>query len=214
MPRRIVVILSTLVFAFFVLSMSVLQAASINYAFQDKTSTSSGEEEGDTSKDNNIVIDYYLPYPGGILPDSPLWPLKALRDRFWQVVAIDSTRKAEVLLNLADKRLASSKILFEKDKSGLAFSTLSKGEKYLVQSVSLTQENSKKGINTSDFQIKLAKASLKHREVVEEILKIAPEDAKPDIVRLLDSTKDSYNTTRDALRSKGLATPESPFDRD
>jgi hypothetical protein len=214
MLRRIVAILSTLVLAFFILSVSVLRAASVNYAFQDKTSTSSGDEASNLSGDNDAKIDYSLPYPGNILPDSPFWPLKAARDRLWLMVTFNSGKKAEILLNNADKRLASSKILFERDKSGLAFSTLSKGEKYFKESLSLTQENFKKGLNTSDFQAKLARASLKHRETIEEILKIAPEDAKPGIISLINFTKESYKISSEALLSKGLPVPESPFEGD
>lgn len=118
-----------------------------------------------------------------------------------------------MMLLFADKRLASSKILFERNKSSVAFPSLSKGEKYLEMAVNQGKENTKKGLDTVPFWQKLANAALKHREVLEEILKIAPEDAKPGIVQSEDYAKNAFKEARDALNSKGVPVPENPFER-
>src|SRR3989304_6415715 len=56
-----------------------------------------------TTPDNKIV--YQLPYPG-ILPDHPLYTLKAVRDRIQVFLTRDNLKKAEIYLLYSDKRLA------------------------------------------------------------------------------------------------------------
>lgn len=209
MVRRIGVVLSAISLAVGILAISVLRAASIEYSFNGANGKVLGEEIAP-----QIVIDYAFPYPGGVLPDHPLWPLKVVRDRLWLAITLSPTRKAELLLLFADKRIVSSKILFEKDKAELAFSTLTKAEKYLERAALKEKENRGKGMDTKDFLEKLAKASLKHRQVVREILEIAPEDAKPDIIRTEDYPRRVYKEARDGLNSMGITPPENPFNGD
>ncbi len=205
MFRRVVATISILVLAFSILSISVLKAASIKYAFS-----------GDAKKDNTQIpeIDYQLPYPGRILPDHPLWPVKALRDKLWLLVTLNRTKQAELLLLFADKRLVSSRILFERGKPELAFSTFTKAEKYLEKASVLVDECWRAGLDTKNLSIKVATAALKHREVAEELLNIAPEDAKPGIAAAISYSKKAYSTCKDSLTSRGLPAPENPFNGD
>ena len=209
MFQKVVAILSALFLASAILFISVLRAASVNYAFSLPSEKTLGQ-----SDTKEININYTLPYPGRILPDHPLWPLKALRDKLWLLVTVNPSRKAELVLLFADKRLSSSKILFEREKPELAFSTLSKGEKYLEEAVSLEVKNRKKGFDTKEFLAKAANAALKHREVIGEILKVAPEDARPNIIKVENYARDAYKNSRDALNSLGLPVPENPFNGD
>lgn len=205
MFRRVAVIVTTLIFAFSILSISVLKAASIRYAFS-----------GDAKRDNTQIpqIDYLLPYPGRILPDHPLWPVKALRDKIWLLVTLNRTRQAELLLLFADKRLVSSRILFERGKPELAFSTFTKGEKYLEKASIVVDECWKSGIDTKSLSTRVATAALKHREVAEELLNIVPEDAKPGITSAIAYSKKAYTTCKESLSSRGMLVPENPFNGD
>lgn len=210
MLRRIAYILSAFLVAFSILITSVLRTASIKYAF---ALPATPQPTGTPLSEKPINIDYYLAYPGSILPDSPFWFVKAARDKFWFFITTDSGKKADLALLFADKRLTAGKILFERNKPSLAFPTLTKGEKYLETAVELGKENTKKGMDTAPFWQRLANAALKHRQTIEEILKIAPEDAKPGIIRSEDYAKNAYKEARDALNSKGVTVPENPFDR-
>ncbi|RLC32963.1 hypothetical protein DRH13_00590 [Candidatus Woesebacteria bacterium] len=207
MYRRILLVASTLVFAFAILFTSVLRTASVKYVFSQETEI---QEEG--QENESMEIDYVLPYPGRISPDNPLWPIKALRDKLWLMLTSNPDRKAELKLLFADKRLAMSKTLFERDKSEIAFSTLTKAEKYLEEACAIEEESRQKGTDTSEFLTTLSKASLKHRQIIDEILTIAPEDAKPGIRRVQDYSKEVYNKTRNALREKGVPIVENPFE--
>lgn len=206
MWRKISVLSGLLIIAFGILLISILRTASVKYDFTGKT-TPGVQVLGE----NNINIDYDLPYQGRIIPDSPLWPLKALRDKIWLLITTNSSRKAELNLLFADKRLASAEILFQDDKPELAFTTLSKAEKYLEESLLQENENRKKGMDTSEFLKRLSLASLKHYQVMDEITLIAPEDAKPKILEVQTYARNVYESSRDALNEKGITPPESPF---
>jgi len=207
MLKRILIIASTLLLALGILFTSVFRTASVKYVFSQEN----GKKET-SSEEENIEIDYALPYPGRIGPDNPLWSIKALRDKVWLVLTTNPTRKAELNLLFADKRIVMSKTLFEKDKSEIAFSTLTKAEKYLEEACVIEQENRQNGMDTSEFLTILSKASLKHRQVIDGILTIAPEDARPGISRVQDYSKEAYNQTRNALQGKGLPIVENPFE--
>ena len=63
----------------------------------------------DASSSGKIIqIQYELPYPG-ILPDNPLYFLKAIRDNVLGFFITDPLKKADYSLLMADKRLQSAK---------------------------------------------------------------------------------------------------------
>ncbi|MAG59176.1 hypothetical protein CMO96_00065 [Candidatus Woesebacteria bacterium] len=196
MLRRTAIILATLVFAVSVLGTSILRTASPRYAF-------SVEE----NPDQDILIevskmDYYLPYPG-ILPDHFLWPLKAFRDKVRVLVARDSAKKAELLLLFADKRVGMARELIKGGKAELGVLTAEKAEKYLEEAFEETEKAKTAGKDTGEFLEKLGKASLKHREVLESVGQIAPEEAQPVIIKAIGVSKTVYEKVAQRLIEEG-----------
>lgn len=186
--------------------MSAFRTASTKYQFNPMLPSVAG-----VSGEKELKIDYILPYPGKVLPDSPLWPLKALRDKLWLFVNADPTREAELSLLFADKRLGSAKILFDNGKAEVGVSTLTKAEKYLEEASALEKKNRKNGIDTTDFLTKMANASLKHFELIEYVLSKAPDDARPSILQTQVYPKNIYENARNGLLEKGKIPPENPF---
>jgi hypothetical protein len=211
MLRKIALIFSVLVFALGILFTSVLRTAAVKYEFSDMPQKDFGNKYS-VLGEKDLNIDYDLAYPGKILPDNPLWPVKAFRDRAWLWITTNESRKAELQLLFADKRIAMSKILFEKGKTEVAYSTLTKAEKYLEEASKEEIENRKKGIDTSEFLMRLANASLKHIETIDEITEIASEDAKPSVIATKEYPKKVFEETRNSLLEKGIVPPENPFD--
>jgi hypothetical protein len=208
MLKRVFIASAVVLFAFVVLLISVFRTASVKYEFTGPVEKADYNVLGEKT----INVNYELAFPGRVLPDSTLWPLKALRDRIWLWITTSDTRQIELLLLFADKRVASSKILFEKEKFDIGFTTLTKAEKYLERA-SLKEESVRKGGGgTDEILQRLANASLKHFLVMEEMLTIAPDDAKPKIIEVQDGTKRIYERSRNALLEKGIAPPENPFD--
>jgi hypothetical protein len=210
MWRKLLVAASTVTLAFAILFISVFRTAAVKYDFSDVRTPDN--EKSYVLGDKDININYSLPFPGKVLPDSPLWPVKALRDRVWLFLTTNDSRRAELKLLFADKRLGSAQLLFEKDKPEIGFTTLTKAEKYLEEAVTQEKLNREQKLDTTDFLLRLANASLKHYEVMEEILKSAPDDAKPQVINVQNYSKRAYETVRDALFEKGVQPPESPFD--
>jgi hypothetical protein len=211
MLRKVAVVLSTFIFAFAILSVSVLRCSVFNRkvdAFSATPTPIVQEKDGQ----NEVKINYVLPYTGKILPDSPFWFVKALRDRIWLTVTTNTMRKAELSLLFADKRLTAAEELFKKDKPLLALSTLTKAEKYLETASRLEAKERKSGVDTKSFLMTLANASLKHLEEIEKILTFAPDDIKPEVIKVASYANNAYKESRDALQSQGAVAPKNPFD--
>lgn len=160
------------------------------------------------------MINYQFPTAGKVLPDNPLWTLKALRDRIWYLITSSPLKKAELALLFSDKRLISAKTLLEKDKPDLALSTLTKGEKYLEVAIDQEKIARKQDYDTSLFLIKVATASLKHYEVMENFMPLVPEQGKPLAIATENYPKNTYRMAKEILSSKGLTVPNCPFDWD
>ncbi|KKR63366.1 MAG: hypothetical protein UU02_C0026G0009 [Candidatus Woesebacteria bacterium GW2011_GWA1_40_43] len=96
--KNFLLVAAIFIFAFAVLFISIFDSSAINYPvsqspYQPLVGSKAPE------------INYHLPYSGNVLPDSPLWPLKALRDKVWIGVTTSHLRRAELALLFSDKRL-------------------------------------------------------------------------------------------------------------
>lgn len=191
-----------------ILLISILESASVKYAFGAASPTPAGTPAP------NQEIKYYFPYEGKILPDSPLWSVKALRDFVWYRLTTNPLKRAEIALLFSDKRIAASQTLFDSHKSGVGLTTLTKSEKYLEVAFQDEETARSEGMDTLGFLAKFSLASLKHREIIDKILEIAPEGARPLIVQTQDYSRNAYKSSRDVLNSKGITPPKSPFSGD
>lgn len=112
-----------------------------------------------------VKVEYYLPYPG-VLPDSPLYVLKAIRDRLQLVLTFDEAQKAGKELLYADKRIGAAEALASGGKIDLAVSTATKAEKYLESAVNRVKKLSGSGRDVKSMMMTLEKAAAKHREIL------------------------------------------------
>lgn len=207
MWRKVLIYILTLGIAFTILFVSVLRTASVRYEVDDTAIDRSG-----TPSSQDVEINYFLAYPGRVLPDNPFWPLKSLRDKFWLSITSNLMRKAELKLLFADKRLGSSQILFERGKLDDALSTLTKAEKYLEEA-SLDEEiMRKRGDDTTEFLFRLANASLRHYQVMQYLIEIVPCEIKPVIIGTQMYSKNSFERARNGLLDKAKSPPENPFE--
>lgn len=122
-------------------------------------------------------IPYALPYPG-LLPDSPFYILKTVRDRITGFLISDTLKKAEFDLALADKRLSTGMYLFKKGKVDLAESVISKGENYFEDALKRAEEARKQGMHIDEVGAAMYDASQKHKEVVQDLAKKAEGEHK------------------------------------
>ncbi len=128
---------------------------------------------------------YNLPYPG-ILPDHPLYPLKAIRDKLTDLTTRDYVKKANIYLLFSDKRAAMSVALLKKGKNQLAIDTFSKGEKYFLKIPDLLVTSKKQGVSaSSDFIVTLKLSNAKHRELINEVAGELPQGQNQEMLEIL-----------------------------
>ena len=121
------------------------------------------EENLSATPSSTPEVNYELPYPG-LLPDSPMYFLRVIRDRIVSLLISNPLKKAEFDLLQADKRLNAGIYLFNKGKTSLAFSTVSKAENYFLQALDKLGEAKKQGENINDLEGKLKNAVKKHEQ--------------------------------------------------
>ena len=127
--------------------------------------------------------DYTLPYPG-LLPDSPLYFLKTLRDRVVSIFISNPRKKAEFNLLQCDKRINAAVYLLanhDKKKETLAVSTISKAENYMEEGIEYIKQARKQGEITEDVIKLYEQAAIKYLEVFVELEKPAAGDLKKQL---------------------------------
>jgi hypothetical protein len=149
---------------FIVLAFLMLFIFNVSFVAAQNTAT------GSAVATESAGITYQLAYPG-ILPDHPLYFLKAARDKIISFFISDPIEKADYDLLQSDKRIGASKNLLEKGKTDLAQSTFSKAENYFEQALSQADSAKRQGIQTDEIVKKLQEANLKHQQVLSDMLK-------------------------------------------
>ncbi|MBI2031655.1 MAG: hypothetical protein HYT08_03505 [Candidatus Levybacteria bacterium] len=140
------------------------------YSFSINFSFAQGAQDSTASAEVTEEIKYALPYPG-LLPDNPLYFLKAIRDRVVNFLISDSVKKADFNLLQADKRLNEGVMLFEKGKAkhSLAVTTVSKAENYFDEAIRQINQAKEQKKETKDITGRLYQAALKHEEVIKNL---------------------------------------------
>jgi len=112
-----------------------------------------------------VHVDYELPYPG-LLPDNPLYMLKAIRDNLQKFFISDPLRKAEFDLLQANKRLRAGELLILRNKFDLGFTTLSKAGNYFEDGLAKVQVAQKQGHDVNSLLSEMFTAAKKQQEVI------------------------------------------------
>lgn len=121
------------------------------------------------------TIDYTLAYPG-ILPDHPLYFIKSVRDNLLYFLTRDNIKKAKRNLEFSDKKARMAIDLSKIGKWNLAVTTIIDGEKDFLKIPKLLTIAKSQGAGSSESLILTLKlANEKHREVIESLLKEAPQ---------------------------------------
>jgi hypothetical protein len=136
-------------------------------------------------------VHYDLAFPG-ILPDSPIYKLKVLREIIEEMLINEPSKKIEFYLLQADKGILSSAILIDKNEIKLAQETLLKGENNFTL---LTGQFGKITSRPSpEFFRKLETASLKHQEVIISLMDRISKQDKKVFEDVLSFSKRNFNT--------------------
>lgn len=202
MAVRLLTRLAAVFFALFILFASLIETSSIKYAFGARDIASPRPSP-------QVDVTYSLPHPGGILPGNPLWTAKALRDKVSLELTTDPVSKAQFELHLADKRLSAGLNLWHEDDSLEALSTFSKAENYLLNSYetlsSIDTDQSREVLR------QLAYSSLKHREILEEVMSDCGDEARPLVSKMLSTSKMIFDQVSARMENLHMNPPHNPF---
>lgn len=186
---------------FFLVGTSVLILVMITMVVSAQTSAETAKQNVKTHSE------YALPYPG-ILPGNPLYEVKMLRDRAFEMLIVDPVKKADFYLLQADKRLSAGMFLLKKGNNQLGEETISKGEKYFALSVDLAWKAKNKGKVTKDLTDRLARSWDKHEEVLSDI----SQNGDPKIVSGINSSYKLLTDTKvKMLKHFNSSTYSLPF---
>lgn len=131
-------------------------------------------------------IEYKLPESGWLNPQNPVWPIRAAFDKLRLTLTINDSQKAGVLLYLADHRLSQSVQLAKNGEFDKSVSTLTKAEKYLEAAMQAEYKARMDGAQTSELMDKLYLASLAHKQNIEQISSMSPDDARSYVVKIMN----------------------------
>lgn len=160
---------------------SIFLAFSILYLVFSSTVASAQDVASESAKNN-----YQLPY-AGLLPDNPLYAVKALRDRIIEFLISDPIKKAEFDLLSADKRLSIGMALFEKKKFDLAESTISKGENYSGEGIKNLDQAKKEGRQIDpSLLVAYESSTKKHKEILEGLIARSSGETKKKLGKTLE----------------------------
>lgn len=119
---------------------------------------------------STFAADYTLPYPG-LLPDSPLYIFKVIRDNVASSLIQNPIDKSFYQLFLSDKRLKAGEVLINKNKTSLGVTTILISEERFREAVRLARSSKK----NNNLISKLIVSSVKHEETISKLLDKDPQ---------------------------------------
>ena len=137
----------------------------------------------DSSRLDLDINQYQLPYPG-ILPDSPLYPIKAFRDRIVNFLITDIQKKIKFDIMEADKHLSAGLALFKKNKVSLSEVSISKGENYSEDALSKIKEAKKERLNIEEALRNFSLSLKVHKKTIAYLSQKAPVEFKKSFDQL------------------------------
>ncbi len=131
--------------------------------------TSSGQPTATMSS----TIQYTLPYPR-ILPDNPLYFIKALRDEIVGFLIIDPVKKFQFYLLNSDKRVWAGQMLFDKQEYSLGITTVSKSNNYMFEAESKLASllPTRKDLNAE--RLNMLTSIKKHQQIIQDMIDTSP----------------------------------------
>ena len=142
---------------------------------------------------------YQLAYPG-MLPDSPLYKLKVLRDKIVLFLIKDPEKQVENYLLQADKGIAMVPMLIEKGKIDLAKETAFKAEHHFTELTFVYKKTETKP-DTKTYK-KLTRAALMHQEVLGSAVKKLGKEDQKEFHRVIDFSKTNLEELQRILTKK------------
>lgn len=203
MNKRLILAAPSVLLALLILFLSIFRTTGIEYVFSMEP-----KDENATDSASLATVEYPLPENLEVSPSDFFWPMKALDDKVEVMVTRNPLSKASLLLELADERLVAGFSVLENGEFEEGLQVLARSEEYLVEALEVAETRE----DAVDVVLKINASSLKHREVMEKVLILSPDDARVYVNAILDKTKLVYKESRVYLESHNSQAFPNPFE--
>lgn len=162
-----------------------------NLPTEEITPTGEAEQKETQQSTPSAIIQYDLAFPG-MLPDSPFYKIKVLRDKISLALTQDPMKRIDFYLRQTDKGILASAMLVDKNNIALAKETALKAEHNYTM---LTYELAKLKERPQDkiFE-KIKKAALKHQEVLASLAKRVKKEDQETFNTVINFSKRNVQT--------------------
>lgn len=152
----------------------------------------------------NITQNITLAQPG-LLPDNPLHFFQSFYEQLQLFFAFNSQAKANVHLQLAEKRLAEMNLALQENKTDLV-DTLSQDYDNEMNQTNTEIDNAKGlGQNVTALAEHVAEATFKHQLVLQNVLAKVPDQAKSAIENAIDASDNGhYQAVESIFESRNI----------
>lgn len=134
-------------------------------------------------------VEYTLPYPG-LLPDHPLYFLRALRDSIQKLLVSKPEEKADYYLLQADKAVSASSMLVQKPETHkLAGAVAIESQEYFSEALDSVEEAHTQGFGIQHITQRLIMASKKHQETLIGLQRAVGEEEKEVFDKAIQQAK-------------------------
>lgn len=141
-----------------------------------------------------INQEYMFPY-AGIGPDSPLYPLKEMRDSLWVFFTRDHNKKAELLLMISDKKVVMAQQLAQKKDWNQSIEMLRDSEEDISRLLRAHDDARKIGYAPSaDFVRKAQQSSEAHLFVMKNIFKKIDPVYRKELEGVMKKNVENFNS--------------------
>lgn len=140
-------------------------------------------------------------YPG-ILPDHPLYFLKALLYKIRGLFVFGDLARARWQMKMADKRAAEARALAKKGRYKLAKKALERAVIAQEKAVEHLERAKKKGKKIEDLVERLEKVSIRQQAALDRVLEKVPEEAKEAILKAKERSKKGHRRAIEVLKRK------------
>ncbi len=162
----------------------ILLLSMVRYSRQQYL-TRGRDYSGLVSSEGAVLRDYDLPYPG-VLPDSPLYFVKMLRDRAKLMLVGEDLDKIDLLLLYADKRIAAADALLRGGQVFLAEITAHKAEQYMGQAMNMLRDFDEEEKNENiDLFWKFYRSITIHNKLINQMSLMVEGDARVNMEKVI-----------------------------
>lgn len=135
----------------------------------------------------------------GLLPGNPFHPFQDFFEQFQLFFAFSPQDKANVHLQLAEKRLAELNLALQQNKTDLVPTISQDFENEINDTESNVNNAQALGQNVTELVQHVAEETFKHQLVLQDLLNKVPEQAKVHIENALNKSEEGHNNAVESI---------------